>query len=166
MPAFHCIVHPVVAVQLLMCEHSKFLVEIVDLLVLCLCHVFQGHILSPHNPFGHLIFFFFLHSPQWRRKWQPTPVILPGEFHEESSLAGYSPWGCKESGMTEQLSLTHNVLKSFIHIFQKYIWRSKNMNTCLEVLPVIYFRVKANKDNFCHSDYGKWNKDSFTSAFG
>ena len=59
MPAFHCIVHPVVAVQLLMCEHSKFLVEIVDLLVLCLCHAFQGHILSPHNSFGHLIFFFF-----------------------------------------------------------------------------------------------------------
>ena len=41
----------------------------------------------------------------WRRKWQPTPVILPGEFHEQRSLAGYSPWSCKESGMTEQLSL-------------------------------------------------------------
>ena len=40
----------------------------------------------------------------WRRKWQPTPVILPGEFHGQRRLAGYSPWGCKESGMTEQLS--------------------------------------------------------------
>ena len=40
------------------------------------------------------------------RIWQPTPVILPGEFHEQRSLAGCSPWGCKESGMTEQLSLT------------------------------------------------------------
>ena len=29
----------------------------------------------------------------WRRKWQPTPVFLPGEFHEQRSLAGYSPWG-------------------------------------------------------------------------
>ena len=46
----------------------------------------------------------------WRRKWQPTPVILPGEFHEQSSLAGYNPWGCKESGMTEQLSLTRLVI--------------------------------------------------------
>ena len=44
----------------------------------------------------------------WRRKWQPTPVILPGEFHEQKSLAGYSPWCCKDSGMTEQLSLTHS----------------------------------------------------------
>ena len=47
----------------------------------------------------------------WRRKWQPTPVILPGEFHEQRSLAGYSPWGCKESGMTEQLSLIHTINK-------------------------------------------------------
>ena len=37
----------------------------------------------------------------WRRKWQPTPVFLPGEFHGQRSLAGYSPWGCKESGRTE-----------------------------------------------------------------
>ena len=29
----------------------------------------------------------------WRRKWQPTPVFLPGEFHGQRSLAGYSPWG-------------------------------------------------------------------------
>ena len=29
----------------------------------------------------------------WRRKWQPTPVLLPGEFHGQRSLAGYSPWG-------------------------------------------------------------------------
>ena len=31
----------------------------------------------------------------WRRKWQPTPVFLPGESHGQRSLAGYSPWGCK-----------------------------------------------------------------------
>ena len=31
----------------------------------------------------------------WRRKWQPTPVFLPGESHEQRSLAGYSPWGHK-----------------------------------------------------------------------
>ena len=40
----------------------------------------------------------------WQRAWQPTAVFLPGEFHGQRSLAGYSPWGCKESGMTEQLS--------------------------------------------------------------
>ena len=31
----------------------------------------------------------------WRREWQPTPVFLPGEFHEQRSLVGYSPQGCR-----------------------------------------------------------------------
>ena len=39
----------------------------------------------------------------WRRKWQPTSVLLPGKFHGWRSLVGYSPWGCKESDTTEQL---------------------------------------------------------------
>ena len=37
----------------------------------------------------------------WRRKWQPTPVFLPGESHGQRSLVGYSPEGCTESDMTE-----------------------------------------------------------------
>ena len=37
----------------------------------------------------------------WRKKWQPTPVFLPGESHGQRSLVGYSPWGCKESDITE-----------------------------------------------------------------
>ena len=41
-----------------------------------------------------------------RREWQPTPVLLPREFHGHRNLAGYSPWGCKESDMTEQLTYT------------------------------------------------------------
>ena len=41
----------------------------------------------------------------WRRKWQPTPVFLPGELHGQKSLAGYSPWGRKELDTTEQLTL-------------------------------------------------------------
>ena len=37
----------------------------------------------------------------WGRPWQPTPVLLPGESHGQRSLVGYSPWGHKESDMTE-----------------------------------------------------------------
>ena len=37
----------------------------------------------------------------WRRKWQPTPVFLPGKSHEQRILAGYSPCGHKKSDMTE-----------------------------------------------------------------
>ena len=44
----------------------------------------------------------------WRRDWQPTPVFLPGEFHRQRSLAGYSPWGRRESDTTGRLS-THMI---------------------------------------------------------
>ena len=36
-------------------------------------------------------------------QWQPISVLLPGESHEQRSLVGCSPWGHKESDMTEQL---------------------------------------------------------------
>ena len=39
----------------------------------------------------------------WRRAWQPTPVLLPGEAHGQRSLAGFSPQGCNELDTTEQL---------------------------------------------------------------
>ena len=42
----------------------------------------------------------------WRREWQPTSVFLPGDFHEQKNLAGYSPWGPKELDMAEQLKKT------------------------------------------------------------
>ena len=42
----------------------------------------------------------------WRRKWQSTPVFLPGKSHGQRRLAGYSPWGPKESDMTEHAHTT------------------------------------------------------------
>ena len=36
---------------------------------------------------------------------QPTPLFFPGESHGQRSLLGYSPWDCKESDTTEQLTL-------------------------------------------------------------
>ena len=44
------------------------------------------------------------------RKWQPTPVFLPGKFHGQRSLASYSPWGRKESDTAEH-SLTHSLTR-------------------------------------------------------
>ena len=40
----------------------------------------------------------------WRRKWQPTPVFLPGELDGKQSLVGYSPRGCKGLGTAEHMS--------------------------------------------------------------
>ena len=42
-----------------------------------------------------------------RRQWQPTPVSLPGKSHGQRCLVGCSPWGRKESGTNEQLTLTY-----------------------------------------------------------
>ena len=47
---------------------------------------------------GHDFTFTFMH---WRRKWQPTPVFLPGESQGRGSLVGCHPWGRTESDTTE-----------------------------------------------------------------
>ena len=39
----------------------------------------------------------------WRRKWQPTPVLLPGKSHGQRSLVGCGPWGCEELDTAERL---------------------------------------------------------------
>ena len=54
----------------------------------------------------------------WRRKWQPISVFLPGESHGQRSLVGYSPWGRKESDMTEGIEQRH----------EKSIWRKCEKN--------------------------------------
>ena len=37
----------------------------------------------------------------WRRKWQPTPVFLPGEYHGQKNMVDYNPWVCTELETTE-----------------------------------------------------------------
>ena len=45
----------------------------------------------------------------WRRKWQPTPVFLPGKSHGQRSLAGYSPWGYKKLDVNEHTHWSTNL---------------------------------------------------------
>ena len=55
--------------------------------------------------FLRFLFFFFdpwVRKIPWRRERLPTPIFLPGEFHGQRSLAGYSPWGHKELDMTKK----------------------------------------------------------------
>ena len=61
----------------------------------------------------------------WKRKWQPTPVFLPGESHGQRSLAGYSPWGSKElSNLTE---------------FSSDNWAAKHLHTLWPLqVPLLY----------------------------
>ena len=62
----------------------------------------------------------------WRRERLPTSVFLPGKFHGQRVLAGYSPWSCKELDMAEQLTLTYLML------------RMLSTFSCAN-LPLIYF---------------------------
>ena len=52
---------------------------------------------------GRAVFNPWVRKIPWRRKWQPTPVLLPGKSHGRRSLIGCTPWGCWESDTTEQL---------------------------------------------------------------
>ena len=51
--------------------------------------------------FGVCVFDPWVGKIPWRRKWQPTPVLLPEKSHGQRSLVGYIPWGRKESDTTE-----------------------------------------------------------------
>ena len=59
--------------------------------------------------------FMVSHITFWRRKWQPTPVFLPGESHGQRSLMGCSPWGHTESDTTEATWQQHITFRSLIH---------------------------------------------------
>ena len=63
----------------------------------------------------------------WRKEWQLTPVFLPGKFHEQRSLASYSPWGHKESDTIDAFHRTecnnlHIQLQSLLWIQKKSLW--------------------------------------------
>ena len=64
-------------------------------------------------------------SIPWRREWQPTPVLLPGQSHGQRSLVGYSPWGRKESDMTEQL---HFFFFLFFFLSWRILKSAKNLD--------------------------------------
>ena len=70
----------------------------------------------------------------WRREWQPTPGFLPGKSHQQRSLAGYSPWGCKESDKTELLRF---------HL--------KHLFLCVSVTYTVTNNIASGKEPACHA---------------
>ena len=63
-------------------------------------------------------------QPFWSRKWQPTPVILPGKFHGQRSLADYiQSMESQSVDTTERLSA--NLSDAFLHYITR--WRPKNL---------------------------------------
>ena len=86
----------------------------------------------------------------WRKEWLLTPVFLPGEFHGQGSLAWHSPWGCKESDMTERLSLSplNGVFLTLTHLGLRY-WTKR-----MWWLTIMFNRVS-----------GKFQEGNFVSLY-
>jgi len=63
----------------------------------------------------------------WRREWQPTPVFLPGKFHGQKSLAGYSPCSHRESDMTEHAGCKYINNFEYIFLTLKYLEKRKKI---------------------------------------
>ena len=57
----------------------------------------------------------------WSRRWKPTPVFLPGIFHGQGRLTGYSPWGLKELDTTE-CACTHTHIHRHRHKIRKNVY--------------------------------------------
>ena len=92
----------------------------------------------------------------WRWEWLPTPIFLPGKFHGQRSLGGYSPWGHKESDMTEYththtqactfpLSIKDNLEYHYVHKVFIHLLRHN--------LSLVQFSSSAMSDSFWPMDY-------------
>ena len=64
----------------------------------------------------------------WRRKWQTTPVSLPGKSHGQRGLVGCSPWNRKDSDTTERLTLSVR--------FTRLYFQAETHTCCLHMLDV------------------------------
>ena len=62
---------------------------------------FPGNTMVKNTPAKRHVYNPWVGKIPWSRKWQSTPVFLAGKFHGERTLAGYNPWVCKESDLTE-----------------------------------------------------------------
>ena len=67
-----------------------------------------------------------------------TPIFLPGKFHRQRSTVGYSPWGCKESDTTEQLSI-------YAHARVRVHTHTQNLKSTEENLQLSAFQSKFSK---------------------
>ena len=78
----------------------------------------------------------------WRRKWQPTPVFLPGKSHGQRSLVGYSPWGHKRVGHDVAINSNNTFLKQGSFDFKMWLCKSSITMSSITSEP---FHQQSNK---------------------
>ena len=77
----------------------------------------------------------------WKREWLSTPVFLPGESHGQRKLMGHSPWGHKESDLTERPIWKQDFLKCK----RTFVPQRKKNLSCFSILKMI-FPIKCQKN--------------------
>ena len=99
----------------------------------------------------HLFCFLEVWKILQKRKWQPTPVLLPGKFHGQRSLVGYSLWGHRV-GYDLGTSLSFTFISFFKMSFQIYFlsvmfnltlfWKKKYIQqVCVPLIWMVFFKI-------------------------
>ena len=83
----------------------------------------------------------------WSRKWQLTPILLPGKFHTQRYLAGYSPWGREDSDITK-----HTQTHTHTHTHDSAI-------LLLGIYPEKATLLKDRYDAYCSTIYNSARKN-------
>ena len=105
---------------------------------------FMGSQRVGHDQVTSLSLFTFMH---WRRKWQPTPLFLPGKSQGQGSLVGCRRWGCTELDTTEvtqqqqqQQVLTRIYVLRHVNIGESYVFSL----SIIDIKHYISFRCKCS----------------------
>ena len=85
----------------------------------------------------------------WRRKWQPTPVFLPGESHGQRNLVGYSPWGHRvrhDSAHTHHApsilrNKTRQMKLKFLSVFYPFHSLSSILEVSIFLLLSVFYKA-------------------------
>ena len=110
----------------------------------------MGSLRVGHDWAASLSLFTFMH---WRRKWQPTPVFLPGESQERGSLVGCHLWGHTESDTTEvtqQQQQLFTYTMTMLHIYQTQMFYVETLTsqalqfTTTPAVPCSHIPLKEN----------------------
>ena len=92
----------------------------------------------------------------WRRKWQPSPVFLPGKSHGWRSPVGYRPWGREELDTTEQLHFTSlHTVKGFGVVNKAQIYVFLELS-CFFYDPMYVGSLTSDSSAFSKSSLNIW----------
>ena len=108
----------------------------------------MGSLRVGHDWATSLWLFTFMH---WRRKWQPTPVFLPGESQGQGSLVGFRLWGRTESDMTEATQQQQQQVIYMVTENQPF-WNARTSNLwCFVFFCCLFFFAVRKISESCES---------------